>query len=113
MLRVLLDEDVDVRLRAHFSSSIDVQTVAFLGWKGKSNGELLRAAEGSFDVLLTLDTRLPSQQNLSQYDLAVIVLRPRTQKLDELITMVPAAEDAASSLQPGTFMEVHPPTGSQ
>jgi hypothetical protein len=65
MLRVLLDEDVDVRLRVHFGSNFEVQTVAFLGWKGKSNGELLRAAEESFDVLVTLDTGLSSQQNLS------------------------------------------------
>jgi hypothetical protein len=79
MLRVLLDEDGDVRRRAHSSSRFDVQTVAHLGWKGKSNGELLRAAENRFDVLVTLDARMSTQQNLSQYNLAVIVLRPRTQ----------------------------------
>jgi hypothetical protein len=108
MLRVLLDEDVDVRLRVHFGSNFEVQTVAFLGWKGKSNGELLRAAEESFDVLVTLDTGLSSQQNLSEYDLAVIVMRPQTQKLHDMIALVPAAEDAAASLRPGTYVEVHP-----
>ena len=113
MLRVLLDEDVDVRLRAHFSSSFDVQTVAYPGWKGKSNGELLRAAEKSFDVLVTLDTRLPTQQNLAQYDLAVIVLRPRTQMLQDLIPLVPDAEQVASTLRPGTHIEIHPPGSSQ
>ena len=46
-----------------------------MGWLGKTNGELLRAAESEFDAFLTIDRRLPFQQNLSGYSLAVVVVR--------------------------------------
>lgn len=78
MIRILLDEDIPLKLRHHFSAENLVETVQYRGWKGVVNGDLLRLAEREFDVLITLDDNLPEQQNLSGFALALIVLRPGT-----------------------------------
>jgi len=45
------------------------------GWDRISNGELLKAAEdGGFDVLLTTDKNMVSQQNLKTRKIAIVVL---------------------------------------
>ena len=43
-MKVLLDEDVPVRLRFYFQTA-EVETVEYRGWKGLKNGALLRAAQ--------------------------------------------------------------------
>ena len=45
-----------------------------MDWSALSNGELLDAAEKEFDVLVTTDQALKSQQDLSRYKLAIVVL---------------------------------------
>ena len=74
MVRVLLDEDVPIRLRLHFPEEMTVETVEYRSWKGLENGALLRAAQDHFDVLVTLDDSISYQQPLQQFDLAVVVL---------------------------------------
>ena len=112
MIRVLLDEDVDVRLRHAFGPGTQVETVVFQGWKGKKNGDLLRAAARDFDVLVTLDRNLPHQQNVASYDLAVVVLRPETQSLEHLSALVPQLESLLPSLEAGDMVEVPAPPSS-
>ena len=64
-MRVLLDENLDHALRGLLAPH-EVLTVAYMGWSGLKNGELLRAAEQSgFDVLLTGDQTLHQEQNLA------------------------------------------------
>ena len=58
-MRVLLDEDIPIRLRLHFGTNVRVETVEYRGWKGLKNGALLRAAEQHFDVLVTTDNTSP------------------------------------------------------
>ena len=44
------------------------------------NGELLTRAEDEFDVWVTADQNIESQQNLERFDIAVVVLiSPRNQ----------------------------------
>lgn len=77
-MRVLLDENVDRKLKRAFDPDHQVATVRERGWSGKKNGELLRLAEAAFDVLVTLDRNMRHQQNLSQYDLAVVLITARS-----------------------------------
>jgi hypothetical protein len=44
------------------------------GWAKLSNGELLRAADSQFDLLITTDQSLRYQQNLVGRRLAILVL---------------------------------------
>jgi hypothetical protein len=87
-LRILLDECVDVRLAASLAS-IDVRTVADQGWLGISNGRLLALAAAEFDVFVTVDRNLPFQQHLPKFDIAVILLRAKSNRIADLVVLVP------------------------
>lgn len=53
----------DVKLRLILAEyGHDVQTVSFAGYKGLKNGKLLTAAEGNFDVFMTIDKTLGIRQ---------------------------------------------------
>jgi hypothetical protein len=65
---------------------------------------LLRAAEPHFEVLVTLDTNLPRQQNLQDYQLGVIVLRARSNRLSDLMELMPQIPDALNLVRPGTVI---------
>ncbi len=71
-MKLLLDECAPKRLRNDFSGH-EIWTVEEVGLKGLKNGDLLRAAAEQFDVVITVDRRMPTQQNVSQFNLALIV----------------------------------------
>ena len=86
---MLLDEDLPVGLTHHLAPH-EATHVSALGWKGVSNGELLRrAVAAGFDVLLTGDAHLPFQQDLSQHDIAVVEIRAGRLVLARLIGLAP------------------------
>lgn len=109
MVRVLLDEDLDVRLRDHFGEGVEAVTVEYKGWKGLKNGDLLHAAAQEFDVLVTMDDHLPSQQNLAKFDLAVVVLRPRSKALEHLLQLMPELRSSVGSVRSGQAIRLYPP----
>ena len=106
-MKVLLDEDIPVRLRFYFQRA-EVETVDFRGWKGLKNGDLLRAAEEHFDVLVTMDNNLSEQQSLRQFSIAVAVLRAPRKTLEALAPLVPQLEHLIVDIQPGNVVRVHP-----
>ena len=59
------------------------------GWASKRNGELLALAASKFDVFLTADRNLSYQQDVSAYDIAVVVLTAHSNRLDDLRPLVP------------------------
>jgi hypothetical protein len=67
----------------------DVRTVAEQGWVGISNGQLLALAAAEFDVFVTVDRNLPFQQHLPKFAIAVILLRSKTNRIADLVTLVP------------------------
>jgi hypothetical protein len=87
-LRVLLDECVDSRLAASLGL-FEVRTVADQGWMGITNGQLLSRAAAEFDVFVTVDRNLPFQQHLRKFDIAVILLRSKTNRIVDLVALVP------------------------
>ncbi len=79
MRRVLFDENVPRLLRRKLPE-FEVRTVQEEGWGAFKNGDLLRRAEGSFEVLLTADRRMQYQQTLSSFAIGVVVVvTPRLQ----------------------------------
>ena len=107
-MRVLLDEDVPIRLRLYFQSEVEVETVAYRGWKGLKNGALLRAAQRHFDVLVTMDNNLPDQQSLQQFDLGVAVSRASSNTLEGLVAMVSEIERVLPQIRPGQALRIYP-----
>jgi hypothetical protein len=111
-VRVLLDEDLDVRIRHHFGVGVEVVTIQHRGWKGRKNGELLRVAGDEFDVLVTGDDNLSFQQRVSSFALAVVVLRPTSKALPHLLELMPEVRRRLPDLKPGEVIRVHPsPSG--
>jgi hypothetical protein len=67
----------------------DVKTAPEMGWASKRNGELLALAASNFDVFLTADRNLSYQQDVSAFDIGVMVLAARSNRLDDLRPLVP------------------------
>jgi hypothetical protein len=61
-VKLLLDECVDRRLARDLVGH-SVSTVPRRGWAGIKNGELLTSAEQEFDVFITVDRKLSTQQD--------------------------------------------------
>jgi len=87
-VRVLLDECLPRRLKRELVGH-EARTAPEMGWASKRNGELLGLAIGRFDVFLTADRNLSYQQDLSSFDVAVVVLVARSNRLDDLRPLVP------------------------
>ncbi|MGH8750690.1 MAG: DUF5615 family PIN-like protein [Burkholderiales bacterium] len=82
-MKVLLDECIDRRFARELSGHF-VRTVPQMGWATIKNGELLRLAEKEFDVFVSVDRNLSTQQHLAKFDIAVIVLRAPSNRLADL-----------------------------
>jgi len=105
-LRILLDENVDRRLKRDLTGEHEIITVAEAGWAGKNNGELLRLAENRFDVLLSTDKGIPYQQNVSRFDLAVVLLRARSNSYEDLAPLMDKVNGKLEQVQPGTVLRI-------
>ena len=107
-MRILLDHCVDWRL-ARSLPAHSVRSTADMGWQKLRNGNLLAAAAGQFDVMLTVDQNIRHQQNLAKLPVAVVVVVAKTNRLADLLPLVAAVEEAFKTLQPQTLMEVSLP----
>ena len=87
-MRVLLDECLPRRLKRELVGH-DVRTAPEMGWASKTNGELLTLAVGKFDVFLTADRNVSYQQDLSRFDIAIVVLVAASNRFEELRVLVP------------------------
>jgi len=78
------------------------------GWDKLINGELLRVAEeAGFEVLLTTDKNMSSQQNLKGRTIAVVVLgNSQWRIVQRYVRRIAAIVNAAV---PGTYSEVDIP----
>ena len=99
-MRVLLDESIPVDF-ARDLQALDAQTVIGLGWAGLKNGALLRQAAGQFQVLVTMDKNLQFQQNLAAHAIAVVLIRARSSRIDDLRAYVPQILAAVAASEPG------------
>jgi hypothetical protein len=104
-VRVVLDECLPRRLGAKLTGH-SVSTVPHAGWAGKTNGELLSLIEGKFDVFVTIDKNLPSQQQLGAHSFGVVVLRAASNRLDDLLPLAPELLAALDALKPGDVIRV-------
>ena len=76
------------------------------GWSGTTNGELLRRAQGSFDVLLSMDRGLQHQQDLGALRLRIVVIRAPSNRMVHMKPLVGSILNTLVSLPPGQLGEV-------
>ena len=104
-MRLLLDECVPKRLKRELPTH-EVSTVPEAGWSGLKNGELLRAANTSFDVLLTVDQGLQHQQNITGLEIAVLIMVAPSNDVADLRPLLSAVEEALAQIRPGEIKRV-------
>ena len=102
---MLLDECVPRRLRRELPGH-EVLTVTEHGWSGIKNGKLLALADAEFDVFLTVDQNLKYQQNLTAFDIAIILLIARNNRLQTLRPLMPEVRGALERIKAGEFIRL-------
>ena len=100
-MRVLLDECVDWQLSRHILGH-EVKTARQMGWSTVQNGELLALAAEHFDIFVTVDRNLSFQQNLGSVPIPIIVLEGKTNRLADLLPLIPNLLAAIGSAKAGT-----------
>lgn len=77
------------------------------GLKCRKNGELLRRAEESgYDLLLTVDQGIAYQQRLFGKKIAILAIRARSNRMQDLLPMVYAINRAIGAIRPGELLRV-------
>ena len=99
-MRVLLDECLPRRLTRELVGH-DARTAPEMGWASKRNGELLALAAGHFEIFLTADRNLSYQQDLSAFDIAIVVLVARSNRFEDLRPLAPRILEILPTAQRG------------
>ena len=74
-MKILLDENIDIRMKLLFPAGMEVYTVKDMDWNGIKNGELIQLlAQNSFDYWIVVDKNIPYQQNTKNIPFTIIVL---------------------------------------
>ena len=100
-MRILLDENLDWRLSRDLPGHT-VESVPLIGWRGLKNGALLTEAEKAFDVLLTMDSNMMHQQDLTRFRIAIVVLKAQSNRLADTRPLMPKVLAALPTAKPGT-----------
>ena len=84
-MKILLDENLPIKLRVDFGENHEVYTVQYMGWSGKKNGELLGLMVfHGFDALVTLDKNIQFQQNIEKFPVRYFILNANENKIGTL-----------------------------
>ena len=104
-MRVLIDECLPRALKRLLAEH-ECRTVQEMGWSGKQNGALLLVAEKEFDVLVTVDQGIEYEQNLANRKIALLVFGTRSNQIEDLTSVIPAALSALRDIQSGQIVRV-------
>ena len=104
-MRLLLDECVVRALKEDLAEHV-VTTAVEAGITGLKNGDLLRAAAGKYDVLITVDRNLPHQQNIGLLQISVLIIEANGITYDDLKPVTPQILETLKTIQPGQMKTV-------
>ena len=99
-MRILLDEGVPKIIQKRLSQ-LSISNVEEMGWRGIKNGALLDLMAGQFQILITTDKNLPSQQNLKKRQISLVILP--TNDVPSVIGLLPQIERAIAEIPLGEF----------
>jgi hypothetical protein len=102
-MKILFDHGTPAPLRRQLAGH-EISTAYEMGWAKLNNGDLLAAAEKSFDAFITTDQNLRYQQNLTGRRLAILVLP--TTSWPEIQKHTGEISHAVNALKPGDFIEL-------
>lgn len=102
-MKILFDHGTPAPLRRQLVDH-EISTAYEMGWAKLNNGDLLAAAEKSFDAFITTDQNLRYQQNLTGRRLAILILP--TTSWPEIQKHAGKVIDAVNAIKPGDFIEL-------
>lgn len=105
----MIDECLPAGLKTSLSAlGHQAETVRRAGYGAKKNGELLSLMEGRWDVLLTNDRNIQYQQNISGRNVSILILCAKSNRIKDLLPLMPVCADALLSISPGQIIELAP-----
>ena len=108
-MKILIDECLPVELQTTITSmGHECKTVRQAGFASKKNGELLSLAEGVWDVFLTSDRNIKYQQNMTGRHVSILILRAKSNRMVDLLPLMPACAESLLAIHPGRVVEVGP-----
>ena len=88
-MKILLDEQLPVKLKYRFKPELEVSTVRDENWLGIKNGELItRAIENGFTVFITNDQSLEFQQKLTQFKILFINIFQPSNRYENILPAI-------------------------
>ena len=106
-MKILIDECIPAALKENLTSlGHECQTVRQAGFGSKKNGELLALAEGRWNVLLISDRNIKFQQNMTGRSVSILILCPKSNRMKDLLPLMPACAQALLSIRGGQVVEV-------
>jgi hypothetical protein len=105
-VRAILDESLPRPLAAEIPGH-EVATVRRMGWAGLGNGELLRRMrDAGFGALATADRGIEYQQNIARVGIGLVVLRARSNRIEDVLPLAVQVAEALSAIRPGQIVHV-------
>lgn len=104
-MRVLLDENLPHDLAGALTGHV-VSAVQGLGWAGIKNGALLKRASDVCDVFISMDGNIEHQQNLANLSFGVVVIDAASNRMADLLPVVPELLQAVDAVRPGEVRHV-------
>jgi len=95
-----LPRELTIALAGH-----DVRTVPQEGLAGLKNGRLLKTISGHFEVFITIDKRIEQDHPIPE-DLAIVTVRARSNRIQDLLSFVPDMLKAVKDTKPGRSVRV-------
>jgi predicted nuclease of predicted toxin-antitoxin system len=105
-MRILLDECIPRKLKYRLPDH-ECRTVPEAGLAGKKNGSLLDLAESAgCEIFVTMDKGLPYEQNLAGRNIAILILRAKSNRLADLLPLVPDLLRAVKLARKGEIIRI-------
>jgi predicted nuclease of predicted toxin-antitoxin system len=107
VLRVLLDAQIDKKLKKSITGH-RVWTARDQNLQELQDGALLDSIQQlNFDVLVTMDKSMQFQNQLQGRSFGVILLRAKSNRLTDLLPLVPALLLTIPEVKPGEVIEIN------
>lgn len=104
-MKIILDENIPHAFRS-LLVGLEVFTVQWLGWGGIRNGELLKKADGSYDLLITVDQGIRYQNHFTDKSIRPLTILSKSNRIEDLRKFVPEILRHIDSMKPGSVMNL-------
>ena len=89
MIKILIDENLPLKLKFRFGNGFEVLTINDMGWNAKKNGELLKLINiEAFHFLITSDKNIEYQQNLELINFKLVIINSSDNRYETVLPLI-------------------------